>query len=157
MSNPIMHARDAVYGSEAKIFVTLTGRRYNFLHMTEFESKAAINVKQVPILGKVGFGNKAAGMTYNWTGTAHFNQSVFRRVTKHYQDTGEMPYFEIQVTNEDRTASVGRQTIVHYDCLITGEVILAKFMAGEELLMEDLSGTFERFDMPNTFDDLEGL
>ena len=154
---PLMHARDAVYGSEAKCFVTLNGRRMNFMHMTEFEGVATINSQQVPILGKVGFGNKAAGISGTWSGTAHFNQSHFRAVVEHYQRTGEMPYFEIQVTNEDRTARVGRQTVVYHDCLITDAVVLSKFSAGDELLTEEISGTFESFDIPEKFKDLEGL
>ena len=157
MKNPIMHSRDAVYGSEAKCFVTLNGRRMNFLHLTDFEGITTINSQQVKILGKVGFGNKAAGMNGKWKATAHFNQSHFRVIADHYQKTGEMPYFEIQVTNQDRTATVGRQTIIYKDCLITGDVILSKFQAGDQILDEEISGTFESFDMPEKFNDLEGL
>jgi hypothetical protein len=157
MSNrALMHARDAVSGSAAKCYITLNGRRKNVLHLTDFESKTSISKQQVPILGKVGFGNKAAGMAGTWSATAHFNQSDFREVALHYQRTGEMPYFEIVVTNEDKTSSVGRQTIVHYDCLITDDVTLAKFEAGDALLTEEISGTFETFDMPEKFNELEG-
>ena len=156
-NNPIMHARDAVYGSEAKMFVTLNDRRYNFLHMTDFEGVYTINSQQVRIMGKIGFGNKAAGGAGTWSGTAHFNQSIFRKVADHYQKTGEMPYFEIQTTNADRTSRVGSQTIVYHDCLITGDLILSKIVAGDQLLDEDISGTFESWDMPQTFNDLEGL
>jgi len=156
-NNPIMHSRNAVYGSEAKCFVTLDDRRYNFLHLTDFEGIFAINSQQVRILGKIGFGNKAAGGSGTWTATAHFNQSIFRRVADHYQKTGEMPYFEIQVTNADRTSTVGSQTIVFHDCLITGNLTLAKFSAGDQLLDENISGTFESWDMPQAFNELEGL
>ncbi|MCL2415942.1 MAG: phage tail tube protein [Defluviitaleaceae bacterium] len=154
---PLMHARDAVYGSEAKCFVTIDERRMNFMHFTNFEGKVTINKQQVPILGKVGFGSKAAGMSGTWTATAHFNQSHFRAIAEVYQRTGVMPYFEIQVTNEDRTATVGRQTVIFHDCLVTDDIVLAKFEAGDSLLTEDISGTFEYFSIPQKFEDLEGL
>jgi len=154
---PIMHARDAVYGSEARAFVTLNDRRYNFLQLTEFEGVFTINSQQVPIMGKVGFGNKAAGGSGTWSATAHFNQSVLRKVADHYQKTGEMPYFEIQTTNEDRTSTVGSQTIVYHDCLLTGAMILSKIIAGDQLLTEDISGTFESWDMPRSFNEVEGM
>ena len=93
MNNPMMHPRDAVYGSLAKYFVVLEGRRYNFMSMTDFESKWDVNIVEVPILGKVGFGHKPAGGKGTWSGTAHYNQSHFRAVADHYQKTGEMPYF----------------------------------------------------------------
>lgn len=154
--NAVMNAKDAVYGGLASCFVTINGRRMNFMNMTEFESKWEINITDVPSLGKVGTGHKAAGGKGSWSGTAHYNQSQMRAIANTYQKTGVMPYFEIQVTNEDPTSAVGRQTIIHRGCL-SDSVVLAKFQAGEEILEEDLSGTFESWDMPEQFKDLEGL
>jgi len=156
MNNTIMNAKDAVYGSLAECFITLEDNRYNFMSLTEFESKWEVNITDVPILGKVGMGHKAAGGKGTWTGTAHYNQSILRKMADVYQKTGVIPYFEIQVTNEDPTSAAGRQTIVHHDCLCD-TFILAKFQAGEELLDEELSGTFETWDMPETFTVLEGM
>lgn len=154
--NTVMNAKDAVYGSLAECFVTIGDNRYNFMSMTEFESQWEVNVTEVPILGKVGMGHKAAGGKGTWSGTAHYNQSIFRKIADAYQKTGVMPYFEIQVTNEDPTSAVGRQTIIHHDCLCD-TFTLAKFQAGEELLEEDLSGTFESWDMPESFAVLDGM
>ena len=154
--NTVMNAKDAVYGSLAECFVTIGDNRYNFMSLTEFESQWEVNVTEVPILGKVGMGHKAAGGKGTWSGTAHYNQSIFRKIADPYQKTGVMPYFEIQVTNEDPTSAVGRQTIIHHDCLCD-TFTLAKFQAGEELLEEDLSGTFESWDMPESFAVLDGM
>ena len=126
------------------------------MQMTEFESKWDINITDVPILGKVGMGHKPSGGKGTWKGKAHYNQSYIRAVANEYQKTGVMPYFEIQVTNEDPTSSVGRQTVVHNGCLFDS-VVLAKFQAGEEILNEDLSGTFESFDLPEKFRSLAGM
>lgn len=154
-NNAIMNASDAVYGGLAECFITIEGRRYNFMSMTDFESKWEVNITDVPILGKVGMGHKAAGGKGTWSGTAHYNQSVFREMADKYQKSGVMPYFEIQVSNEDPTSSVGRQTIIHRGCLCES-FILAKFQSGEEILDEELSGTFESWDMPEKFSELEG-
>ncbi|WP_276950562.1 phage tail tube protein [Acetatifactor muris] len=151
-----MDAKDAVYGSLAECFITISGRRYNFMSLTEFESKWDVTIKEVPILGKVGAGHKPAGGKGTWSGKAHYNQSVFREMANHYQKTGEMVYFEIQVSNEDPTSSVGRQTVIHRNCLCD-KFTLAKFQAGEELLDEDLSGTFDEWDLPEKFKELNGF
>lgn len=151
-----MNAKDAVYGSVAECFITIDDNRYNFMMLTEFESQWEVNVVEVPILGKVGMGHKAAGGKGTWSGTAHYNQSIFRKIADNYQKTGMMPYFEIQVSNEDPTSAAGRQTIVHHDCLCD-TFILAKFQAGEEILDEELSGTFESWDMPETFSVLPSM
>lgn len=157
MSNAaIMNAKDAVYGGLAECYITIEGRRYNFMSMTEFESKWEVNVTDVPVLGKVGMGHKSSGGKGTWKGTAHYNQSVLRKMADTYQKTGFMPYFEIQVSNEDPTSSVGRQTIIHRDCLCD-TFILAKLEAGEEIMDEELSGTFEDWDMPESFKELDGF
>ena len=50
----IMDAGDAVYGSLAECFITIGKRRYNFMNLTEFESKWDVTISDVKILGKVG-------------------------------------------------------------------------------------------------------
>ncbi len=154
-SNATMNAKDAIYGGLEECFITIDGRRYNFMNMTDFESKWDVNITDVPILGKVGMGHKSAGGKGTWKGTAYYNQSHFRVMADNYQKTGVMPYFEIQVSNEDPNSSVGRQTIIHRDCLCDS-FILAKFEAGEETMSEELSGTFESWDLPEKFKELEG-
>ena len=67
-----------------------------------------------------------------------------------------MQMINFQVTNEDPTSSVGRQTVVFIDCNIDGG-ILAKFDADGEYLDEDCDGTFEDFKMPETFKLLDGM
>lgn len=156
MSDVVMKGKDAVYGGLAECYMTIDNRRYNFMSMTKFESKWDVNITDVPILGKVGMGHKSAGGKGTWSGTAHYNQSVFRKLADTYQKTGVMPYFEIQVSNEDPTSQAGRQTIILRDCLCDS-FILAKFEAGEELLDEELSGTFENWDMPESFTELDGF
>ena len=155
-NNAIMNAKDAVYGSLAQCYITIDGKRYNFMSLTEFESKWEVNLVDVPILGQVNMGHKAAGGKGTWSGKAHYNTSVFRKIANTYQKTGVMPYFEIQVSNEDPTSSAGRQTIILRGCLAE-TFTLAKVKAGEELLDEDMSGTFESWDMPETFNDLDGM
>ncbi len=56
--NPTMNANDAVYGSLAECYVTIDGNRYNMMQLYDFESSAAINLIDVPILGRTGKGKK---------------------------------------------------------------------------------------------------
>jgi hypothetical protein len=73
-----------------------------------------------------------------------------------YKDRGEDIYFEIQISNEDKTSAVGRQTMILMDCNIDGG-ILAKFDADGEYLDEDMDFTFEDFKMPESFKYLDGF
>ena len=108
-----MEANDAVSGSMAECYVTIDGNRYNMMQLYSFESSAKVNSQDVKILGRTGIGKKPTGWSGSWKGTAHFNQSVFRRWFLTYCKTGRMTPFEIQVSNEDPSSSAGRQTITH--------------------------------------------
>ena len=152
----IMNAKDAVSASLAECFVTIGDNRYNFMQAINLEAHFKKNKTEVPVLGKTGKGNKATGWTGTGSATFHYNTSIFRELMKRYKDTGEDVYFDIQVTNEDPTSSVGRQTVILKDCNTDGG-LLAKFDADAEYLDEDMDFTFEDFEMPETFNLLAGM
>lgn len=156
MSNVTMSAKDTVSAKLAECFVTIGTNRYNFMQAINIEAKFERTKTEVPILGKTGSGNKSTGWKGTGSATFHYNTSIFRDMMLKYKETGEDVYFEIQITNEDPTSAVGKQTIVLIDCNIDGG-ILAKFDADGEYLDEDMDFTFEDFKMPNRFSTLPGM
>ena len=152
----LMNAGDAVSASLAECYVTIEGNRYNFMQAINLEASIEKIKTEVPILGKTGKGNKAAGWKGTGSATFHYNTSIFRELLKRYKDTGEDIYFDIQVSNEDPTSKVGRQTVILKDCNVDGGV-LTKFDADAEYLEESLDFTFEDFEMPETFTPLAGM
>ena len=152
----IMQAKDAVSASLAECFVTIEGKRYNFMQAINLEASVEKTKTEVPILGKTGRGNKAAGWKGTGKATFHYNTSIFRELLFKYKESGEDTYFEIQVTNEDKTSSVGRQTIVLKGCNVDGGM-LAKFDADAEYLDEEMEFTFEDWEIPEKFKDLAGM
>ena len=154
--NVVMRGRDAVFAALAQCYVTINGRRYNFMQMIDFEANVDKDKVEIPILGQTGKGNKAAGWKGTFKGTAHYNSSIFRKLLLQYKKTGEDIYFDIQVVNEDPTSAAGKQTIILTGCNLDGG-ILAKFDADGEYLDEDIEGTFEDWSMPNEFKNLSGM
>lgn len=151
-----MNAKDAISASLAECFVTIDGSRYNFMQAINLEAKMEKTKSKVPILGKTGKGNKTTGWEGSGSATFHYNTSIFRQLLYRYKETGEDIYFDIQVTNEDPTSSVGRQTVILKDCNVDGG-LLAKFDADAEYLDEDLDFTFEDWEMPEIFKPLSGM
>ena len=154
--NQIMLAKDTLSAAQAECFVTIEGNRYNLMQAINLEAKFEKNKSEVPILGKTGKGNKTTGWKGTGSATFHYNTSIFRQLLLRYKDTGEDVYFDMQIANEDPTASVGRQTVILKDCNVDGG-ILAKFDADAEYLDEDMDFTFEDFEMPETFKLLQGM
>ena len=152
----IMNAKDAISASLAECFVTIGDNRYNFMQAIELEAKIEKTKTTVPILGKTGMGNKAAGWKGTGKATFHYNTSIFRELMLKFKETGEDVYFDIQITNEDPTSSVGRQTVILKGCNLNGGV-LAKFDAGAEYLSENMEFTFEDFEIPERFDAITGM
>ena len=156
MANVTMRSRDAIAAKEAEAFFIINGNRYRFMQLLDFEAKIDKKKVAVPILGKRMDGHKTVGMTGTFTATAHYNQSIMRKLLEDYKNTGIDTYFEIQVTNDDKESAAGRQTITLYDCNTDGG-ILVKFGTGEEVIEEPIEGTFEDFKMPEGFLELEGM
>lgn len=151
-----MNAKDTISASLAECFVTIDGNRYNFMQAINLEANFEKSKTEVPILGKTGKGNKSTGWKGTGNATFHYNTSIFRELLYRYKNTGEDIYFDIQVTNEDPTSSVGRQTIILKDCNLDGGV-LTKFDADAEYLDETIDFTFEDFEIPEKFELLTGM
>ena len=156
MARSVMHAKDTVSASLAECYVTIEDKRYNLMQAINLEANFEKNKTEVPILGKTGKGNKATSWTGTGSATFHYNTGVFRMLMYRYKETGQDVYFDIQVTNEDPTSSVGRQTVILKDCNVDGG-ILAKFDADAEYLDEDMDFTFEDFEIPEQFKLLQGM
>lgn len=154
--NVTMMAKDTLSAGLAECFVTVGDKRYNLMQAINVEAKFEKTKVEVPILGRTGKGNKATGWKGTGSCTLHYNTSIFRKMMLDYKDTGKDTYFEMQITNEDPTTGVGRQTIILMDCNIDGG-ILAKFDADADYLDEDIDFTFEDFTMPESFAALMGF
>lgn len=112
---------------------------------------------EVPILGQRMKGNKTISTKGTGTATVHYNISTFRKAMKHFVDTGEDMYFDMIVINNDPTSAAGRQTTVLKGCNLN-KTIVAKVDANESNYMtEEFEFTFESWDMPEEFNELEGM
>jgi len=156
MNNVIVKGKDTIAAKLAECFITIGTRRYNFMQMVDMEATVDKTKAKVPRLGTTMVGHKTCGMEGTFSGTVHYNQSVFRQALLDYKNTGIDVYFEMQITNDDPTSAAKRQTIILYDCNTDGGV-LAKFDADGEYLDEDIEGTFEDFSMPEAFANLTGF
>ena len=152
----IMRGKDTISASLAECFAIINGKRYNLMQAINLEAKLEKTKTEVPILGKTGNGNKATVCKVTGSATFHYNTSIFRELLYQFKETGEDTYFDIQVTNEDPTSAVGRQTVILKDCNIDGGV-LAKFDADADYLDEDMDFTFEDFEIPEKFSLLDGM
>jgi hypothetical protein len=153
-----MLAKNAVSAKMAECYVTIDGNRYNFMSAINVEVTFEKNKTEVPILGRMNRGHKSTSSTITGSAEFHFNTPIWRELAYRFQETGEDLYFDMQITNEDITASdIGRQTIILYGCNFDS-VILAAFDAdSDDTLTESMDFTVERFEMPEKFNVQDGM
>ena len=153
-----MHARNAVSAKMAECYITIGDKRYNFMSAINVEVTFEKNKTEVPILGRMNRGHKSVGSTITGSAEFHLNTSIWRQLAYDFQETGKDIYFDMQITNEDVTASdVGKQTIILYDCNFDS-VILAAFDAdSDDTLTESMEFTAERFEIETPFTQMEGM
>ncbi len=151
-----MNAKDTVSAALAECYVIIGERRLKLMQLINIEAQMKKKKTEVPIMGKTGKGNKAAGWSGTGKATIHYTTSIFRELAYQYKETGEDTYFDIQLTNEDKSSSVGRQTVILKDCNLD-DIILAKADADAEYLDEEINFTFEDFEIPEKFTLLPGM
>lgn len=153
-----MHARNAVSAKMAECYVTIDGNRYNFMSAINLEVTFEKNKTEIPILGRMNKGHKSTGSTITGSAEFHLNTSIWRELAYRFQETGEDLYFDIQITNEDITASdIGRQTIILYDCNFDSVTLAAFDADSDDVLTESIDFTVERFEIPEKYNLMDGV
>ena len=153
-----MHARNAVSAKMAECYVTIDGNRYNFMSAINVNVTFEKNKTEVPILGRMNRGNKSVGAKISGSAEFHLNTSIWRELAYKFQETGEDLYFDMQITNEDVTASdIGRQTVILYDCNFDSVTLAAFDADSDDTLKESIDFTAERFELPEKFNLMDGM
>ena len=153
-----MHARNAVSAKMAECYVTIDGNRYNFMSAINLEVNFEKNKTEVAVLGRMNRGHKATGSSITGSAQFHLNTSIWRELAYRFQETGEDIYFDMQITNEDITASdIGRQTIMLFDCNWDSMTLAAFDADSDDVLTESLDFTAERFEMPEKYTLMDGM
>lgn len=153
-----MHPRNAVSSKMAECYVTVDGQRYNLMSAINVEVTFEKNKQEIPILGRSNKGSKATSSSISGSAEFHLNTSIWRELAYRYQETGEDLYFDMQITNEDKTATdVGRQTIILYDCNFDNVTLAAFDADSDDTLKESIDFTADRFEMPEKFNLMDGV
>lgn len=153
-----MSARNAVSAKMAECYVTIDGNRYNFMSAINLEVTFEKSKTEVPILGRMNRGHKATGASISGSAEFHLNTSIWRELAYKFQETGEDIYFDMQITNEDITASdIGRQTIMLYGCNWDSMTLAAFDADSDDVLTESIDFTAERFEIPEKYTLMDGV
>ena len=151
MSNAYMPANDAPSAKLATCFVTKDDNRYAMLMAKNFEATASLESVKVPALGRTVNGYKSGTMDIKFSMTIYHCTEIFDEIVEEFKNTGVMPTFDIQVTNDDPATSVGKSTKIYTGCILDGDVLLSMFDADGELIEQEIEGYAQDFTRPEKY------
>lgn len=142
--------KDTINGAEGKAYATIENNVELMFYLKKLEAKMEKKKTTGKTLGNRATQHKANGWEGTGTMTIHYVTSTFRKMMYDYAKTGRDLYFTVQVTNEDPTSTIGKQTVVLKKVNIDS-TILTKLDVDAENMEEEVAFTFDDFDVLDEF------
>lgn len=139
---------DLVTGSEGSAYITVDGQNRYFFELSKIEANIEFTVIAKKLLGHRMKQHKVAGAEGKGSITMYNVSPAALAVYQQYVKEGKVPTISIQTTNEDKSSTIGRRTVVMRN------VILAKAPVA---YLDDSSEDLDTKDTDFTFDDLDDL
>ena len=148
----LMNAQDAQVAKFAEVYATIDGKRHQMLMCKDFEAKANVSTQEVPRMGAVVMGHKATGVELSISMTIYKCTEIFDDMIERFINTGVMPTFTIQTSNEDpSTPAIGRSTKIYNNCVLDGDVLLSLTGSEDDFIEQEISGFAEGFTRPEKY------
>lgn len=146
----MLRAGDTISGSEGKATAVINGQVVDMFYIKSLEATMEKQKVEVKTLGKRATQHKTVGWAGAGNMTMYYVTSTFRELAIKYAKTGKDTNFNITVVNNDPGSTVGKQTVVLYNCNIDS-VTLALLDVEADSLEEDVEFTFDGMDMLDKF------
>lgn len=162
IGDSVMNIDEQLIGSMAEAMVKITNKdgeeeRYQLFNLINFESSIKITTKKKGLLGRTGKVTYPTGWEGTWKAQLSYNFPIFRKLLNEFQKTGKFPSFEIIIVNENTTGTIGRQSVTHTGCYIDSAILSKIDVDTEDELKEDISGTFNGFEIAENFAVMDGM
>lgn len=137
-------AKDTVNGAEGKVFVTVDGKNIEVACMKNITTNAEIQSNDMRVIGTRTIQNKNNGAKLTGTGNIYYGTNLWTNMVLQYIQTGVMPEFDLQITNDDPATSIGSQAMAYYGCTLTGTIPLSILNTEEAMLNYDFNFAYTR-------------
>ena len=142
--------RAALNGKSGKAFLTVNGRNKELFGAKKISADGEFQESDFKVVGTTLVQKKTTGVALTGTMTIYYGTPLFLDMLQTYLKTGRLPYFTIQVTNDDPSSSVGVQTVALYNCKLS-KVPVSMLDADSEWLEEEVSFSYTNLEVLNAF------
>ena len=136
--------------------MTINGENHEMFGMKKFQSDAEFQESDFKVVGTTLVQKKTTGVSLTGSMTIYYGTPYFLRLLQEYLKTGKLPYFTLQITNDDPSTSVGAQTVVLYDVKLQ-KIPVAILDAEAEYLEMEVSFSYRTLEVLDWFKDPEQL
>lgn len=144
--------RDALNGKQGSAFMTINGQNIEMFNIKKFQSDAEFQETDFKVVGTTLVQKKTTGVTLTGTMTIYYGTPHFLRLLQEYLKTGRLPYFTLQITNDDPATSVGTQTVVLYNVKLQ-KLPVAMLDADADFLEMEVGFSYTNIEVLNYFND----
>lgn len=149
----LFNPNDAPSAKMAELFATIGDRRYSMLNAKKFTATANVENAEIKTLGAVIKKRKTTGVEIKLTMTVYKCSDMFDALIEEFKNTGVLPTFDVQVTQEDPATNLGRSTKVYNDCVIDGELILSMIDADGSFIEQEITAYAMDYNTAETYTD----
>lgn len=142
--------RDALNGKSGSAFMNLNGQNIEIFQMKKFQSDAEFQEADFKVVGTTLVQKKTTGVSLTGSMTIYYGTPHFVRLLQTYLKTGKLPYFTLQITNDDPGTSVGKQIVALYNCKLS-KVPVAMLDADTDWLEEEVTFSYTSLEVLNYF------
>lgn len=142
--------RDALNGKEGRVLCTIDGRQVEMFGVKKIQLDYDLEESDLKVVGTRLVQKKTTGITFSGEMEIYYGTPEFKRLIQNYIKSGDLPYFTMQITNDDPATTVGVQTIVLYNVKLQ-KGILAILDADSDFLTESVSFSFTSFELLSEF------
>ena len=142
--------RDALNGKEGMGFANIEGRNIEMFGLRKFRADAEFQEEDFVVVGTRLVQKKTSGVSYTGSMTIYYGTPEFKRLVLDYHKTGKLPYFTLQITNDDPATSVGAQVVAFYGVKLQ-KLPIAMLDAETSKLTEEISFSYTGFELLSSF------
>lgn len=146
-------AKDTVNGAEGSVAITQNGQNTVVASMKNIQTNAEIQSSDMRVVGTRTIQDKPNGVKQTGTGNIYYGSNIWTDMVLQYIQTGVMPQFDIQITNNDPTTSVGTQVMAYYGCHLTGTIPLSILNSEEAMMNYDFNFVYTSVQRLSAFND----
>lgn len=148
--------RDALNGKQGSAIMTIDGENHELFGAKKIQTDAEFQESDFKVIGTTLVQKKTTGVNLTGTMTIYYGTPLFIKMVQEYIKTGKIPYFDLQVENNDPSTSVGKQTVVYYNCKLS-KVPLSILDSDSDFLEEEVGFSYTNIEVLNWFTDPTNL